>query len=922
MPDFASLARARIQGLGLGRQREIKIITELSSQIEEVYRSIREDDPDLGEDDALLELQRRLPTSEQLAGDILAAEPPLERLPIVRRWARTEPGILFDLRWSLRRLWSTPGFTVTTILTLSVCLAANAAILTLVDRVLLNPLDVPDPEDLVLIANQFPNTGVGGRGEKSAPGNYLDRLEGVGSLSDQTLFAPTERVISLGAANEQVHGMEATPSLFPTLQANAAIGRTFTPEEGEIGNEDRILLGDAFWRDRFGAASDIIGSTVRVNGRPYTVVGVMPAGFTFFDPEARYWVPLVFPNNVRNAVANNWYHVGRLAPGATIDQVQAEVDAVNAGLYAREPNLAALLESAGFHSTVEPLAAFLTTDVRRVIYLLWGGAVAVLLIGALNIANLTLAETHRRRRDLFTRMALGAGRGRLAAGLLTESLTMASVAGLLGLGLNWLTLRLLGSLRLENFPSTGTIGISWEVALLVMAIALVAGAFIGMAPMRRLGQRELAQGLQNESRTGTGGRSRLRRTLVTVEVALALVLLVGAGLFLLTVRNLLAVDPGFEVERVITAGINLEGDRYPNALSGRQFMDRALKAIRNVPGVAAAGATTTIPLRETLRAPLPIAISGGPGAQVAIAEDRANGESAGLVTPTWITITPGFFEALDTPILFGRDLEDRDHQTDNPVAIVDETMAAAYWPGENPIGKRLYILGVRNIGLNPNTRWLTVVGVVPELLLEDLSGRVNQAGAFYTPWSEVNADRFPTTYGLVIQTESERATVMNAVRLELSRLDPEMALFDIQTMSQRRVGSLGRQRMAMSLAGSFGGVALFLSALGVYGLLSYLVAHRTREFGIRIALGSSSGGIFGLVLTEGLRFIGIGIVIGLAIAYFLGDTMASQLYGVVPGNPILLAGASTILIVVALAATLEPARRATRVDPLRILNVE
>jgi hypothetical protein len=307
---------------------------------------------------------------------------------------------------------------------------------------------------------------------------------------------------------------------------------------------------------------------------------------------------------------------------------------------------------------------------------------------------------------------------------------------------------------------------------------------------------------------------------------------------------------------------------------------------------------------------------------VAVPEDRANEEGAGLVTPTWVTISPGFFNALDTPILLGRDLEERDHQSDNPVAIVDETMAQGYWPGENPIGKRLYILGVRNIGLNPNTRWLTVVGVVPEILLEDLSGRINQAGAFYTPWSEVNADRFPTTYGLVIQTTGDAGAVMNAVRFALFRLDPEMALFDVQTMTQRRVGSLGRQRMAMSLAGAFGGVALFLSALGVYGLLSYLVAHRSREFGIRIALGSSSGGIFRLVLTEGLQFIGIGLGVGLGAAYLLGDTMASQVYGVETGDPLLMGGAAAVLIMVALAATLGPARRATRVDPLEILNAE
>jgi predicted permease len=923
MPDFVALVREGIGPLGFGKERELKISQELAGQLAEVYDAIRAEDPDLTEDAAIEDLYRRIPPWDELVREFLEAEPPLTRFAGVRRWMGSDPGLLFDLRLSLRRLWSTPAFTVTTVLTLAVCLAANAAILTLVDRVLLHPLDVPNPEELVLVANQFPNTGVGGRGEKTAPGNYFDRVEGVPSLVEQALFAPTDRVIALGTTTEQIHGMEATPSLFGALAVGAAMGRTFTPEEGEIGNELRIVLSDAFWRDRFGSNPNVIGTTVRVNGRPHTVVGVMRAGFTFFEPEVRYWVPLVFPNNVRNAVANNWYHVGRMARGATIDQVQSEVDAVNAAFFDRQPNLAMLLEAAGFHSTVEPLEAFLIGDIGRVIYLLWGGAVAVLLIGALNIANLTLAEAHRRRRDLFTRMALGAGRGRLAAGLLFESLAMASAGGLLGLGLAWLTLRTLGSLRLEHFPSPDTIGMTWEVPILVFGIALSAGAFIAVAPLRRLVQAKLSAGLRAENRTGTssGQTSRLRRTLVSAEVALAFVLIVGAGLFLITLRNLLEVDPGFEVERVVTAGVNLEGDRYPSALAARQFLDRALEAVRNVPGVTAAGATTSIPLRESLRAPLPIAISGGPGAQVAIAEDRANDGSA-LVTPTWVTITAGFFDALDTPVLLGRDFQDRDHQTDNPVAIVDETMAQAYWPGENPIGKRMYLLGVRNVGLNANTRWLTVVGVVPELLLEDLSGRQNRAGAFYTPWSEVNADRFPTTYGLVIQTTTDAGAVMTAVRFELSRLDPEMALFDIQTMTQRQVGSLGPQRMAMSLAAAFGGVALFLSALGVYGLLSYLVAHRTREFGIRIALGSSSGGIFRLVLTEGLQFIGIGLAVGLGAAYFLGDTMASQVYGVEPGDPLLLAGASTVLVTVAVAAALGPARRATRVDPLATLNAE
>lgn len=934
MRDFTGIVREQIAPLGLPADQEDKIVEELAQHFAEVYASVIEEDPTLDEHAALAKLLERVPSGDELRREILDAEPMLARIghTVGGPVRRTPPeaslpaglsGLAIDVRLGFRRLLNAPAYTATLIITLAVCLAANAVILTLVDRVLLHPLDVPEPDRLVLIANQFPNTGVGGRGEKSAPHNYFDRVEGVSSLSAQALFGPVDRVLTLGDRAEQVHGIETTPSLFATLQVAPALGRVFTPDEGEIGNETSILLSDGFWRERFAADPEVIGSAIRVAGRPHVVVGVMPAGFTFFDADARFWIPLVFPLSVNNAVANNWYHVGRMTADATIEQVQAQVNVVNAAFFERQPNLAIVLKTAGFHTTVEPFESFLVGEAGRVIYPLWGGAVVVLLIGALNVTNLTLAETHRRRRDLLTRMAIGAGRGRLAVGLLAESMTIAVVAGVLGVALATLVLHVLGTMRLGHLALPSAPGIGGPIAAAIAAIALVAGLFVALASLRHLRTGELAHGLRDSGRSGTGGRraSRLRRVLVTAEVALAFVLLAGAALLLVTVRNLIQADPGYAVDGIVTAGLNLEGSRYPDKASAQQFLDRTLEAVRGISGVTAAGATTTIPLRATLRGATSQAISGGSAAHLAVAEDIASPAADGaIVTPRWVTITAGFFDALEARVLRGRDFEDRDHQTDNPVAIVDATMAESYWPGENPIGKRFFLPGVRNLGRSENTRWLTVVGVVPDLMLEGVTDLDTRVGTFYTTWSEINPRGFPQTYGLVIRTATDPAPVVRSLRSELARIDPEASLFDVRTLGERRSDSLSRQRLALSLAGAFGGIALFLSTLGIYGVLTYVVAQRVREFGIRIALGGTSGGILRLVLREGLMLVGVGVAIGLGLAWMLTGALAGQLYGVAPTDPLLLTTTAVFLALVALAAMLAPARRAARVDPLIALQ--
>lgn len=931
-PDYREIVQNEIAALGLSADKELKVVEELSQQIEEIHASLVESG--LSDEAAAEETLRRVPPWRELRDELLDAEPVLrmthpKRPPLpgkakqalVSGFLRAYGSSLcVELRMSMRRLWKSRGFTTTAVLTLAICLGANAAIFSIVDQLLLKPLPVPEPERIMLMANQFPNAGAGS-GDLSAARNYFDRLEGVSAFAEQAMFAGTDRAVAFGDGSTRVHGMTATPSLFRLLAVPPALGRTFQESEAEPGNDKSVILSHGLWQDVFASDPEILGTQLRFDGIAYTIVGVMPAGFSFFDADVRFWVPLAFTQGQRqNAVANSWFNIGRLAPGATRVQAQGQVDAVNqAFLEGVPPQLKNAFENAGYHTTVEPLEDVLVRGYSGTLYLLWGAATVVLLVGGINVANLTLARERLRYREMATRAAIGADRRRLGALLLADSLTVAATGALLGAALAAATLRVFGTVYLGPLALTSDLHLGPVVIAFLIGVAALTGVALGVAPLMQLKRMNLLECLQQSSRSASRGNTGwARRSLVASQVALTFVLLTTAGLFLATVRNLLTVDPGYSLDNVMTTAINVPRERYPDVIAASAFLDRALAAIRSAPGVTSAGAATTIPL------------SGRRGVQSVITEDNPVQGDESLIAPTWVSISPGFFATMGTPILQGRDLEDRDNSASLATerrlpraVIVDETLARVLWPGEDALGKRMFLPGIGNALLvRDDTRWLTVVGVVPDLLLEALSGNGGAVGTFYTPYAESNRNAPPRDYGFVIKTTGDPALVMGAVRRAIAAIDPELALFDTQTMVARRTLSLARERLAMLVAAGFASIALFLAALGVYGVLSYLVAQRRRELGIRIALGSTARGIFRLVLREGVGMVAAGLVVGVAGMVVLRPLLSSQIYGIGPNDPFLVMATALVLTAIGLAACLMPAYRATRVNPVVVLNEE
>jgi predicted permease len=931
-PDYRAIVQSEIAALGLSTDKELKVVEELSQQIEEIHASLV--DCGLSDDAAAEETLRRLPPWRELRDELLDAEPVLrmahpKRPPLpgkakqalVSGFLRAYgSGLFVELRMSMRRLWKSRGFTATAVLTLAICLGANAAIFSVVDQLLLTPLSVPEPDRIMLMANQFPNAGAGS-GDMSAARNYFDRLEGVSAFTEQAMFAGTDRVVGLRDGNTRVHGMTATPSLFRLLAVPPALGRAFQESEGEPGNDKNVILSHGLWQDAFAADPEMLDKQLRLDGVAYTIVGVMPAGFSFFDGDVRFWVPLAFTQGQRqNAVVNSWFNIGRLAPAATRVQAQSQVDAVNqAFLESVPPQLKNALENAGYHTTVEPLEEVLVRGYSRTLYLLWGAATVVLLIGGSNVANLTLARERLRYREMATRVAIGADRRRLSALLLADGSIVASAGALLGAAFAAATLRVFDNVYLGPLALTTELHLGPAAIALLIGLAALTGVCLGVAPLMQLKRMNLLECLQQSGRSATRGNSGwARRSLVASQVALTFVLLTTAGLFLATVRNLLTVDPGYSLDNVMTAAINIPRERYPDVTAASTFLDRALAAIRGVPGVTSAGAATTIPL------------SGRRGAQSVITEDNPVQGDESLIAPNWVSISPGFFATMGTPILQGRDLDDRDNgaslATERRLpraVIVDETLARVLWPGSDPIGKRMFLPGIGNALLvRDDTRWLTVVGVVPDLLLEALSGSSGTVGTFYTPYAESNRNAPPRDYGFVVKTARDPALVLGAVRRAIADIDPELALFDTQTMVARRTLSLGRERLAMLVAAAFAGIALFLSALGIYGVLSYLVAQRRRELGIRIALGSTARGLFRLVLGEGAGMVAAGLVIGVAGMLLLRPVLSNQIYGIGPSDPVLALATALVLVAIVISACLAPAYRATRVDPVVVLSEE
>ncbi len=810
-----------------------------------------------------------------------------------------------DLTLAFRLLGRDRAFAVTAVVTLSLCIGANVALFSVVHHVLLRPLPVPEPERLLLMSNQYPRAGSSDSMNSGVP-DYYDRLRSVDVLEEQALVNHSSLSVGRDGLPTRIRVANVTPSFFRICQVAPVLGRAFTEQEGEVGNEKKVVLSDAFWRAQFGSDPAVVGKDVTLDGLPYAIVGVMPAAFEQIDPGVTLWRALAFSAEERsddNRHSNNYWNIGRLRPGASLEQARAQVDALNASNLERFPQYKELLLNAGFYTSVEGFQERLLRGIRPMLYLLWGGALFVLLIGGVNVANLVLVRARSRARELATRMALGAPRWHVVRQLVVENALVTSLAAAVGLGLAGFALRAIGALDLSDLPHGSEIALDGVAVGYALGISLVIGFVMGLMPVASLLPSNLTPVLREEGRANSGGtRVRaVRRTLVVAQVAFTFVLLVGAGLLFASLRNVLRVQPGFVAERVLTASVSLPRGRYAEEPALRAFADESLRRIRALPGVASAGATDTIPFGDRHND------------SVILAEGYQMKPGESLVSPSAVDVTPGYFESMGVRLVSGRFFTDADAAGALPVLIIDEKLARRFWPGGDAVGRRLYRPDDINnlLAVTEKTVFFTVVGVVADLRLRDLTEGDKAVGTYFYPMAQ-DASRLVT---FALKAQGPTTSLVAGLRGAIASLDPELPVFDVQTMEERTDRSLLNRRSPALLAVAFGGVALLLSAVGIYGVLAYLVSLRRREFGIRLALGSSAAALFQLVLREGLALVGAGFLCGGVAALVLRRGLESQLFGISAVDPLVIAAASGLLALVAFAACAIPARRATRIDP-------
>jgi putative ABC transport system permease protein len=808
------------------------------------------------------------------------------------------PWIPQDARFALKLLARQRAFSAAALLTLALCIGANTAIFSVLNSVILRPLPFDGADRMVRIYNSYPRAGVE-RGGAAVP-DYYDRLEHVPAFDAVALFQSRGVTIGEEGRPERVQAAAVTPSFFAMLGIPAAVGRTFTDGEGEPGNERRAVLSHGLWQEHYGGTQDVVGRTIRISDVAHTIVGVMPPGFVFERRDMRLWVPLAFSAEQRSDNArhsNNWEMIARLRPGASVALAQQQIDALNAANDERLPEFGELLAQVGFRSVVVDYRADLVRDVSGTLWLLQAGVLVVLLIGCVNIANLVLVRASARHRELATRAALGAGSRRLAGQLLTENLVLALLGGAVGVLLGWGAMRAFTAFLSRDLPGSTEIALDGTTMLAALVASVLAGLFFGAVPVLRLLGADLSAVFRDEGRSGTAGRSTraLRGGLVVAQVALAFTLLVGAGLTLVSFARTIGVDPGFRDSGVLVASVSLPVTRYPDDATRRTFAAQLSEQVRALPGVEDAALTTLVPFGDEMNA-----TGVTPEGYVARADDP-------VIAPIITSAGDGYFEAMGIQVVAGRSFTTADDPGAMPVAIVDRYLADRFWPGQDPLGKRL-ALGIEGFG--DELEYRTVVGVVGNVRVVSLTGD-QPLGHFYVPLAQQPGGRL----FIVVQSALPPHAVIRALRAAVAELDPNMPLFDARTMSERLAESVTTERLRMVLLVAFGTLALFLAVVGIYGVLAYSVAQRAPEIGIRMALGSTAGAIFAMVLRQGAVLIGLGLVFGAAGSFALGRVVQSMLYGVGPADPLVFLVVLAVLTGAALVACVLPAGRATRVDP-------
>jgi predicted permease len=818
-------------------------------------------------------------------------------------------GFTQDVRFALRLLGRDRTFTCAALLTLALCIGANTAMFGILRSVVLKPLPVPESNRIVLLYNSYPNAGAV-RAGTSVP-DYFDRLASVPALEEQALYRPETMTFGDENGAERVNSLRATPSFYRLVRLQPIHGRLFRDDEGERGRAMKVLLGYAFWQRKFGGNPAIVGQTIRLNGNPFDVVGVLPKEFSFLSNTIDLYVPSPIgpaDRSDESRHSNNWQMIGRLKTGASVQQVQAQVAAINAANDDRFPQYRQILKDAGFRTVVALLQDDVVRDVKGVLFLLFGGVLFVLLIGSVNIANLVVVRSAARAREMAARQALGGSASRVARQILTETTMLALAGGALGLLLGAWTLRSIAVLDLDKLPRGYEVRLDGVTAAVALAMTLLVGLAIGAGPALSLRRTDLAGTLQSGGRGSTGGRraNLVRRSLAAAQIAMAFALLAAAGLLLASFRAVLRMDLGFDPARVVTAAVTLPATAYRNPAELRAFERRALQVIRSHPDVVAAGVVSAVPF------------SGGENYNVILAEGHPMREGESLLAPAQVIASPGYFEAMKIPVVRGRVFDARDHERGPAVAIVDERLAARFWGTQDPIGKHLYFPDDDSEPgkIGPRTQLFTVVGIVKEVQAQNPQASVTPVGTYYLAYEQV------TTRALTfaVRTRLAPSAMFAALRHQIAAIDPELPLYRARPMQEWIDRALATRRVPMVIAMAFGVLALLLSAIGVYGVLAFGVAQRRREMGVRLALGSTTAGLFRLVLLEGTRIVTVGLVAGGGAALAAGRLLRAHLYGISATEPRVLAVAAATLTIAAVTAIVLPSWRGTRIDPAIVLN--
>jgi putative ABC transport system permease protein len=813
-------------------------------------------------------------------------------------------GLGNDLRYALRSLIRKPGFTGVAVLTLSLGIGATTAVFTLLDGVMLSPLPYPSPSRLISIAHQ----GRDGADELPiSPGLYRLYGEQSRTLEGVAMHSSTVGNLVVDGEPERVAGRVVTPSFFDVLGVAPARGRTFVNEEGKPGGAQVIVLSDGLWRTKFGADPGIIGRSIDVNGTARQVVGVMPAGFGFPDAEARFWTPLIVDDANAPLASFGASGIGRMKAEQTIESVRTELQGVLGRLTELAPGgQAEFLQSVNIGARVTSLKESLVGELSTTLWILFATVGIVLLIACANVANLLLVRAEARQRELALRVALGAGRLQLLRAFIGESVAVSAAGAVLGVAVAAAALRLMTGLIPTNLPRAAEIGIDGRVLGFTALIGIGCAVFFGLFPMLRYGMRDLSRSLHGGTRGATGGRERhrLRNGLVISQVALALVLLIGSGLMLRSFMALRAVDPGFYPDNVLTARLSLPTAEIPDWPAVDQFYRQLRQQLEDRPGVSAVGFATAIPLG-----------GGGISYSTIEVEDHPRADSELPIFALWPQAGAGYFEAMGIRVLQGRGFETGDGANGNRAVVVSKAFAEKWWPDTSPIGRGLRLGG-------PDEDWYRIVGVVDDVRQRDLQEVEQEAVYFPLVLDGGGSTGIARTVDVVIRTSGDPLALVSVLREEIRSLNPRIPISNVRTMASVFEGATSRTSFAAAMLGAASAIALVLGLIGIYGVISYVVSQRTREIGVRMALGASRSVVRGMVVRQGLALSGGGVVLGLAAAVPLSRLMQSMLYGVRPVDPVTYIGVGLSLIAVALVASLIPAMRAAAVEPGRALRID